>query len=109
MKNYFDGFYEIIHKNSVKRRRMISLLLVLSMFVSSGVLWELHDTVITMVNEDEPLCGIDEHTHTDECYEKVLICGLEENDEHTHTDECYEKVLKCSLEEYKLLFCCSVL
>lgn len=100
MKNYFDGFYEIIHKNSVKRRRMISLLLVLSMFVSSGVLWELHDTVITMVNEDEPLCGIDEHTHTDECYEKVLICGLEENDEHTHTDECYEKVLKCSLEEH---------
>lgn len=100
MKNYFDGFYEIIHKNSVKRRRMISLLLVLSMFVSSGVLWELHDTVITMVNEDEPLCGIDEHTHTDECYEKVLICGLEENEEHTHTDECYEKVLKCSLEEH---------
>jgi len=39
MKNYIDGFYELIHKNSLKRRRMISLLLVLSMFVSSGVLW----------------------------------------------------------------------
>ena len=98
MKNYFDGFYELIHKNSVKRRRMFSLLLVLSIFVSSGVLWELRDTVITMVNE--PLCGFEEHEHTDECYEKILVCGLEENDEHTHTEECYEKVLKCGHEEH---------
>lgn len=98
MKNYIDGFYELIHKNSLKRRRMISLLLVLSMFVSSGVLWGLHDTGITMVNEE--LCGIAEHTHTDECYEDVLICGLEENEEHTHTVECYERRLVCGYEEH---------
>ncbi|MBP5579714.1 MAG: carbohydrate binding domain-containing protein [Ruminococcus sp.] len=98
MKNYFDSFYEIIHKNSVKRRRMVSLLLVLSVFVSSGVLWELHDTVITMVNE--PLCAIAEHEHTDECYEYRLVCGLDENEEHTHTEECYEKVLVCGNEEH---------
>ncbi len=77
---------------------MISLLLVLSIFVSSGVLWELRDTVITMVNE--PLCGIEEHEHTDECYEYRLVCGLEENEEHTHTDECYEKVLVCGHDEH---------
>ncbi|MBO4493480.1 MAG: hypothetical protein J5724_03725, partial [Ruminococcus sp.] len=98
MKSYFDSFYEIIHKNSVKRRRMVSLLLVLSVFVSSGVLWELRDTVVTMVNE--PLCGFEEHEHTDECYEYRLVCGLEENEEHTHTDECYEKVLVCGYEEH---------
>lgn len=98
MKNYFDVFYEIIHKNSVKRRRMVSLLLVLSVFVSSGVLWELRDTVVTLVNE--PLCGIDEHEHTDECYEYRLVCGLEENEEHTHTEECWEKVLVCGYEEH---------
>lgn len=98
MKNYFDIFYEIIHKNSVKRRRMVSLLLVLSIFVSSGVLWELRDTVVTLVNE--PLCGFEEHAHSDECYETRLICGLEENEEHTHTDECYEKVLVCGHEEH---------
>ena len=98
MKNYFDSFYEIIHKNSVKRRRMVSLLLVLSIFVSSGVLWELRDTVVTLVNE--PLCGFEEHAHSDECYETRLICGLEENEEHTHTDECYEKVLVCGYEEH---------
>lgn len=98
MKSYFDSFYEIIHKNSVKRRRMVSLLLVLSIFVSSGVLWELRDTVVTLVNE--PLCGFEEHVHSDECYETRLICGLEENEEHTHTDECYEKVLVCGYDEH---------
>ncbi|WP_297956832.1 carbohydrate binding domain-containing protein [uncultured Ruminococcus sp.] len=98
MKNYIDGFYELIHKNSLKRRRMVSLLLVLSMFVSSGVLWGLHDTGITMVNEE--LCGIAEHTHTDECYEDVLVCGLEEGEEHTHTAECYERRLVCGMEEH---------
>ncbi|WP_295091394.1 carbohydrate binding domain-containing protein [Ruminococcus sp.] len=98
MKNYFDSFYEIIHKNSVKRRHMVSLLLVLSVFVSSGVLWELRDTVITMVNE--PLCGLEQHEHTDECYEYRLVCGLEETEEHTHTDECWEKVLVCGYDEH---------
>lgn len=77
---------------------MVSLLLVLSVFVSSGVLWELRDTVITMVNE--PLCGLEEHEHTDECYEYRLVCGLEENEEHTHTDECWEKVLVCGDDEH---------
>ncbi|PWJ14058.1 carbohydrate binding domain-containing protein [Ruminococcus flavefaciens] len=98
MKNYNDGFYELIHKNSLKRRRMISLLLVLSMLVSSGVLWGLRDTGITMVNEEQ--CGVPEHTHTDECYADVLICGLEENEEHTHTEECYERQLVCGYEEH---------
>ena len=98
MKNYIDAFYEVLHKNSVKRRRMFSLLLVLSLFVSSSVLWELRDIGITMVNE--PICGVEEHTHTDECYEDVLVCELEENEEHTHGPECYQRVLTCGMEEH---------
>ena len=41
------------------------------------------------------ICGKEEHTHTDACYEKQLICGLEED--HVHTDACYEsnQVLIC--------------
>ena len=77
---------------------MISLLLVLSIFVSTGVLWELRDTGITMVNDAQ--CGLEEHTHTDECYQDVLICGLEENEEHTHTAECYERRLVCGYDEH---------
>ena len=113
MKNYFDQFYEVLHKNSIKRRRMISLLLVLSMFVSSSVVWGLRGTVVTMVNEPdevlEEMPDADEteaeklayHVHTDDCYEDVLICELEENEEHIHTEECYEKQLVCGFEDEK--------
>lgn len=38
--------------------------------------------------EPEYLCGLEEHTHTEECYDPAgdLTCGLEE---HTHTEDCY--------------------
>lgn len=52
--------------------------------------------------EGTPHCGIEEHTHTDECYENRLICGKEEGEgAHTHTDECYtqEQTLICGQEE----------
>lgn len=41
-------------------------------------------------------CGKESHCHSDECYEKALICDLEERaaaagtSAHTHADECYE-------------------
>lgn len=42
---------------------------------------------ITM--EKAAVCGMEEHSHTEECYDgadlSVLICALEE---HTHSDEC---------------------
>ncbi|MCQ2434713.1 MAG: fibro-slime domain-containing protein [Oscillospiraceae bacterium] len=98
MKNYLDGFYEVIHKNDLKRRKMFSLLLVLSLFVTSGVVWGLRGTGITMVNE--PLCSIEEHIHSDACYNTVLVCGLEENESHTHTEACYEQQLICGIEEH---------
>ncbi len=98
MKNFIDSFFEVIHKNTQKRRRMFSLLLVLSIFVTSGVVWILRGTGITMVNVE--LCGIEAHTHTEECYESTLICELQEDDTHTHTDECYESTLICGKEEH---------
>ena len=54
--------------------------------------------------EGTPHCGIEEHTHTDECYtqEQTLICGQEEGEgAHTHTEECYDEDgnLICGLEE----------
>ena len=39
--------------------------------------------------EKTPLCGLEEHTHTEDCYsaDGTLVCALPE---HTHTDACYE-------------------
>ena len=44
-------------------------------------------------------CGLEEHTHSQACYE--LTCGLEEGAGHQHSEDCYaeEKVLKCGKEE----------
>ena len=49
-------------------------------------------------------CGKEEHAHTAECYEQVLVCGQEEGAEaHTHTEDCYTVVrtdeLICGQEE----------
>ncbi len=59
-------------------------------------------------DEEETFCGMEEHEHTEDCYEKVLTCGLEECDPvegHTHTDECYETVTRliCGLEEGEIV------
>lgn len=53
---------------------------------------------ITASNAD---CGIEEHTHTDSCYSKKLICTNTEGD-HVHTEECYsdQKVLTCGKEQH---------
>lgn len=54
--------------------------------------------------ERAPVCGLEEHTHAEECYTaaEVLSCGLEESEEHIHTGDCYttEYVLSCGLEEH---------
>lgn len=100
MKNNLDHSYERARDSGSKKRRGFALLTVLSMIVTSGVVWGLRDTGVTMVNENEPQCSYEEHSHTDECYEKVLVCGMEESDEHTHSDECYELLMTCTLSEH---------
>lgn len=96
--NNYDKFFETLHKNSVKRRRMFSLLLVLSLFTTSGVVWLLRGIGITMT--DDPVCLLTEHVHSDQCYASELVCGLEENDEHSHSDQCYQNVLICDIPEH---------
>ena len=41
-----------------------------------------------------PICGLEEHTHTMECYrqDQQLVCGLEESETHAQSDECYAAV-----------------
>lgn len=54
------------------------------------------------------ICGMEEtagHTHTEACYEasEVLVCDLETEadiEEHIHTEECYQRVLACEKEEH---------
>ena len=92
------------------RKRAISLLLTLVMCLSMVNLTVFADEV----DEGEVVaevynCGLEEHTHTEECYKaeivKELVCGVGEGAEaedgttHTHTDACWKPVLECGLEE----------
>lgn len=98
MKKSFEILLSEVNRKKMQRHRMIALLLVLSLFVTSGVSWALHGVGLTLANEAE--CGIEEHVHTDECYEEQLVCGLEDDTEHVHTDECREMKLVCELPEH---------
>ncbi|MCD8085076.1 MAG: hypothetical protein LUF28_01885, partial [Clostridiales bacterium] len=99
MKNIVNTYVERFRADHQKARRMTSLLLALALLVACGVFWQLHYTGIALTNET--YCGLEEHTHTEDCYETALTCTLEESEGHTHTEDCYETVttLVCELEE----------
>lgn len=96
-------------KDSLSRRRVRKRLLqrrwqrvvsVLGCIVVFCVTYALILPAITLTNKT-PICGMEEHAHTDDCYEQVLACGLEESEGHAHTDACYDEEgnLTCGLEE----------
>ncbi len=100
MNNIVEEHVEKFSKKHQRRMIMSIVLGICAVLVVLLVIWQLHDTG----NAATYYCGFEEHTHTEDCYEKVLICGLEESEPsegHTHTDECYEtqKVLVCNQEE----------
>ncbi len=84
---------------SLWRRRVALPVAMVVVFVTT---YSLILPAITM--ERESFCGLEEHTHSDECYtvETVYTCGLEEGEEHTHTEECISetRTLTCGLEEH---------
>ena len=57
--------------------------------------------VLPAITISVPNCGIEEHSHSDECYrnEQKLVCE-DTDEEHVHSDECYsiQKVLNCDKE-----------
>ena len=91
-----EQYVRKMHANRKLRHRIAAFLTAMSMVVSMAVFWQLRGVGTAMDNTQT--CGLQEHTHTDECYEKVLIC---EDSEHEHTEECYEKRLVCGLDEHE--------
>ncbi len=81
MQNVVNSFLKHMKDDKRRHLRIISVLLVLSLLVSTEVFWMLRQTGITMAGD--ATCGIEEHTHTDECPD---ICDTEE---HVHSVGCY--------------------
>ena len=89
-------------KRRIRRRRFYAAVALCSILVAGIVSWKLILPGTAM--SGETYCGKEEHTHSDTCYEQVLICGQEEGaGAHTHTDACYTEVrtdqLICGQEE----------
>lgn len=98
-----------------KRRKAISVFLVLAVIVTCGVTWSLKLDGITLAGE--AFCGQEEHTHNEKCTEKILICEIEEgvsasteapetevpetSTAETSTPETEtERILNCTLTEH---------
>lgn len=104
-----------------KRRRWRRVVSVLACAVVFCTTYALILPAITL--SAEPKCGLEEHTHTEDCYETRLVCGQAEGPEtdpgqaedpatdpagsqeaagpaHVHTDACYEQVLTCEKPEH---------
>ena len=47
--------------------------------------------------EKTAICGVEEHQHSDSCYEERLVCGQEESDGHHHDDSCYKTITELSI------------
>lgn len=97
--------YQKKHKRRKVWQRIVGGLACVVVFCTS---YALILPAITM--EQAAYCGMEEHEHTEACYEKQLICGYDEAAEagsdlttvgHVHEDSCYEEqqILICGLEE----------
>ena len=74
LKTYMERFRE----NRYALRRYTAFVLALAMITTLFVNWQLHGVGISMTAQYQ--CGEEEHTHTADCYTKVLICGYEEGE-----------------------------
>jgi len=83
---------ERLFKNS--RKRVVATALAFLMVCSMvPMVW-------TAVSAAGMECGLEEHTHTDECYK--LICTLAEGEQygaHTHSEDCFTQKLVCECAE----------
>ncbi len=98
MMNSLKSHKDKMKNNQEKGRRLKVITLLCSLFVVGAVLWGLILPGIAM--SGKTYCGLEEHTHTEECYTTELACGQEESQDHSHSDACYSQVLTCDKEEH---------
>lgn len=84
MNDILKMYVERFRENRHTLRRYTAFVLALAMITTLFVNWQLHGVGISMTAQYQ--CGEEEHTHTADCYTKVLICGYEEG-ELENTDE----------------------
>lgn len=75
-RNELEVYLLNAKKSRASRKKLLSLILVFSLMISSCVSWGLKLTGVTLAGD--AFCGLTEHSHSDACYEKVLVCKFAE-------------------------------
>lgn len=93
LKTYMERFREDRHT----LRRYTAFVLALAMITTLFVNWQLHGVGISMTAQYQ--CGEEEHTHTADCYVKVLTCGYNEGDLENAAEVAAAEASQPSAEE----------
>ena len=84
MQDILGESLKVLKKIRVRRTRMFTILLILSLIVSVNVCWAMRQPGLTLAGDGD--CGIVEHTHDEDCQTAEMPCELPE---HVHSVECY--------------------
>ena len=98
MQNSLRKMLARMFADKKRQRRIVAVVCVLSVLVTTTVFTELMQPVITMT--PDPVCGQAEHAHGADCFANQLACGVEESEEHAHGDGCYKSILICGKSEH---------
>ncbi|WP_407383173.1 SpaA isopeptide-forming pilin-related protein [Ruminococcus sp.] len=90
-----------IMQNRRKRKTAIGVISVVLVLAVIAVL-----ILPAIAMEDDSFCGLEEHTHNESCYQRVLDCELEEGKDHQHDERCYQSVLVCDKTEHRHSLAC---
>lgn len=120
MKSVNSIYLDKHKKFRLDSKKLATAFVVSAFIVTIIVFWWLKLVGITVTGE--AFCGIDEHTHGDDCYISELVCGFDDNsttaviveddtteaslideitnESHTHSYSCYIKALSCTQAEH---------
>ena len=92
-----ESYLEKLRAGSKYRHSLQKLVTALSFVVVLSVFWGLKLTGTGIAGE--AFCGLQEHTHSEECAPRTLVCALEEAPPHAHGESCLHRELICQQEE----------
>lgn len=97
MKSIVTTYLNKFKQAHVRRRRLLSVLVLLAFLAGLGVTWQMRLEGLTL--SDEVAGGTEEHQHDASCYTQKLICGPNDpSAAHEHDENCYETSLICAQE-----------
>ncbi|MEE1320978.1 MAG: SpaA isopeptide-forming pilin-related protein [Acutalibacteraceae bacterium] len=92
--------YLVKHKKfRIDSKKLATLFIITAFIVAIIVFWWLKLVGITVTGE--AFCGLDEHTHSDECYISELVCDLDETVSETLPPETESTDESTSAEDGK--------